>query len=50
LDSDLFQRERLVISGGTRVKNSTRLFSNEHGLGIKELDSKLLGKPLKVYR
>jgi L-alanine-DL-glutamate epimerase-like enolase superfamily enzyme len=50
LDSDLLLKDKLVKKGGTRVKNSMRIFSKLHGLGIKEINEKLLRKPLKVYR
>jgi L-alanine-DL-glutamate epimerase-like enolase superfamily enzyme len=50
LDSDLMLKDKLVTKGGTKVKNSMRTFSKQHGLGIKELNDKILGKPLKVYR
>ncbi len=50
LDSDLFLKEKLVKKGGIKAENSKRIFSKLHGLGIKELNEKLLGKPLKVYK
>ena len=50
LDSDILLKDKLVRKGGTNVKDSMRTFSKLHGLGIKEINEKLLGKPLKVYR
>jgi len=50
LDSDILLKDKLVKKGGTKVKDSMRKFSKQHGLGIKEADNKLLGKPLKIYR
>lgn len=50
LDSDLLMKDKLVKKGGTKVKGSMRTFTKNHGLGIKELNDKKLGKTLKVYR
>jgi len=50
LDSDLLLKDKLVKKGGTRVKDSMRVFPKQYGLGIKEIDKKLLGKPLKIYK
>jgi L-alanine-DL-glutamate epimerase-like enolase superfamily enzyme len=50
LDSDILLKDKLVKKGGTKVKNSMRTFSKLHGLGVKDIDEKLLGKPLKVYK
>ncbi|MEM3700102.1 MAG: dipeptide epimerase [Candidatus Bathyarchaeia archaeon] len=50
LDSDILLRDKLVKKGGTKVKNSMRTFPKQNGLGIKELDTKLLGKPAKIYK
>lgn len=50
LDSDLLLKDRLVTKGGTKVKDSMRIFPRQHGLGIMGLDEKLLGKPLKIYK
>jgi L-alanine-DL-glutamate epimerase-like enolase superfamily enzyme len=50
LDSDLIHKDKLVKKGGTKVKESKRIFTRQHGLGIKELDARLLGKPVKVYK
>ena len=50
LDSDLLLKDKLVKKGGTKVKNSVRTFRKQHGLGIEELDEKLLGKPKRIYK
>jgi L-alanine-DL-glutamate epimerase-like enolase superfamily enzyme len=50
LDSDILLKDKLVRKGGTKVKNSMRIFPRQSGLGIKELDEKLLGKPRKIYK
>ena len=50
LDSDLLLKDKLVKKGGTKVKNSMRLFPKQNGLGIRELNEKLLGKPKKIYK
>jgi o-succinylbenzoate synthase len=50
LDSDLLIKDKLVKKGGTKVKNSIRIFPKIHGLGIRELDEAKLGRPLKVYK
>jgi L-alanine-DL-glutamate epimerase-like enolase superfamily enzyme len=50
LDSDILLRDKLVVKGGVGIKNSMRTFSRQHGLGIKELDNRLLGKPLRRYK
>jgi L-alanine-DL-glutamate epimerase-like enolase superfamily enzyme len=50
LDSDLLLKDKVVKKGGTKVKDSMRIFSREHGLGIKELNKELLRKPKKVYK
>ncbi len=50
LDSDLLLEDKLVKKGGTKIKNSMRMFPKQNGLGIKELDEKLLGKPKKIYK
>jgi L-alanine-DL-glutamate epimerase-like enolase superfamily enzyme len=50
LDSDLLLRDKLVKKGGTTLKNSMRIFSKHHGLGVKALDQKLLGTPIRVYK
>ncbi len=50
LDSDILLKDKLVKKGGTKVKNSMRIFPKQNGLGIKELDQKLLGKPKRIYK
>jgi o-succinylbenzoate synthase len=50
LDSDILLKDKLVKKGGTKVKDSMRIFPKQHGLGIKELNEKLLGKPKKIYK
>ena len=50
LDSDLLLKDKLAKKGGTPIKNSKRTFLRQNGLGIEELDEKLLGKPKKVYK
>jgi L-alanine-DL-glutamate epimerase-like enolase superfamily enzyme len=49
LDSDLLLKDKLVKKGGTKVKDSMRVFSRQYGLGIKELNEQLLGKPKRIY-
>lgn len=50
LDSDLLLKDKLAKKGGTPIKNSKRTFLQQNGLGIEEVDEKLLGKPKKVYK
>jgi len=50
LDSDLLLKDKLVKKGGVKVKNSMRIFTKQYGLGIQELNQKLLGKPKKIYK
>jgi o-succinylbenzoate synthase len=50
LDSDILLKDKIVKKGGTKVKSSMRIFPKQNGLGIKELDEKLLGKPKKIYK
>jgi o-succinylbenzoate synthase len=50
LDSDLLLRDKLAKKGGVKIRNSMRIFSKDYGLGIKEVDEKLLGKPLRIYK
>ncbi len=50
LDSNFFQKDKLVKKGGTKVKNSVRVFPKQNGLGIKEVNTQMLGKPVKVYK
>lgn len=49
LDSDLLLRDKLVKEGGMLAKDSTRIFPEQDGLGVKSLDWKMLGKPVRVY-
>ncbi len=50
LDSDILLKDKLVTKGGTKVKSSMRTFPKQYGLGVKELDQKLLGEPIRVYK
>jgi len=50
LDSDILLKDKLAKKGGVAIKDSKRVFSRQHGLGIEELNNSLLGKPLKVYK
>ncbi len=50
LDSDILMKDKLVKKGGTKVKNSMRIFPKENGLGIKELNEQMLGKPKMIYK
>ena len=50
LDSDLLLKDKLVKKGGTKVKDSMRVFPKQDGLGIKELNEQILGKPKKIYK
>lgn len=50
LDSDLLLRDKLVKKGGVNVKDSMRTFPKLPGLGITELDRKLLGEPKRIYK
>jgi len=50
LDSDILLKDKLVKKGGMKVKNSTRTFPKQNGLGIKELNERLLGKPKRIYK
>jgi L-alanine-DL-glutamate epimerase-like enolase superfamily enzyme len=50
LDSDLLLKDKLVKRGGTKVKGSIRKFSKQHGIGVKEINNKLLGKPQRIYK
>jgi L-alanine-DL-glutamate epimerase-like enolase superfamily enzyme len=50
LDCDFLLRDKLVKKGGTKVKDSMRIFPKLHGLGVKEINDELLGKPLRSYR
>jgi o-succinylbenzoate synthase len=50
LDSDLFMKDKLVKKGGTGLKDSMRTFTEANGLGVEELNERLLGKPLMIYK
>ena len=50
LDSDLLLKDKLIKKGGTTVRDSMRIFPKQSGLGIEQMDDKLLGKPLRVYK
>lgn len=50
LDSDILLKDKLVKSGGAEIEGSMRTFPKECGLGIKEIDDRLLGKPLRSYK
>lgn len=50
LDSDLLLKDKLVKKGGTKVKDSMRVFPKQDGLGIKELNDQILGKPKRIYK
>jgi L-alanine-DL-glutamate epimerase-like enolase superfamily enzyme len=50
LDSDLFFKDKLVKRGGTKLKDSMRTFTEANGLGLEELDERLLGRPLMVFK
>jgi o-succinylbenzoate synthase len=50
LDSDLLLRDKLVKKGGIRIKNSVRTLPKGCGLGIEKIDTKLLGKPSRIYK
>lgn len=50
LDSDILLKDKLAKKDGVGIKNSMRIFSEHHGLGIGEVNEKLLGKPVKIYK
>jgi L-alanine-DL-glutamate epimerase-like enolase superfamily enzyme len=50
LDSDLLLKDKLVEKGSVKTRDSMRIFPKQNGLGIKSLNQKLLGKPLKIYK
>ena len=50
LDSDLLLKDKLAEKGGTKVRNSMRILSKKHGLGIEELNQRILGKPKRIYK
>jgi len=49
LDSDYLLKDRLVREETLEIRNSMRVLSEEPGLGIAEIDRKLLGEPARVY-
>jgi len=50
LDSDILIRDKLVTRGGAKLKDSKRIPAETPGLGITQLNGKLLGKPVKTYK
>jgi len=50
LDSDVLLTDKLVKRGGTKVKDSVHTFPKDDGLGILELNEKLLGEPKRIYK
>jgi L-alanine-DL-glutamate epimerase-like enolase superfamily enzyme len=50
LDSDLLFRDKLVKKARVKVKNSMRIPPKQYGLGVKELNQKLLRKPKRIYK
>jgi len=50
LDCDILLKDKLVRKGGAQLKNSKRIPPRGYGLGALQLDEKLLGSPLKIYR
>ena len=50
LDSDLLLKDKLAEKGGTKVKNSMHILPKKHGLGIEELNQRILGKPKRIYK
>ena len=49
LDSDLLLKDKIVKKGSCQIKDSLRIMSKEPGLGVKEIDQELLGRPLRIY-
>lgn len=49
LDSDILIQDKLVLKGGAKLRASKRVPLQKPGLGILQLDEKLLGKPVKIY-
>jgi L-alanine-DL-glutamate epimerase-like enolase superfamily enzyme len=49
LDSDLLLKTRLAEKGRIEIKNSMRIIPKSDGLGVVDLNPKLLGKPVRVY-
>jgi len=50
LDSDILLKDKLVKKGGIKVKDSMRIFTRQQGLCVREIDEKILGRPLKKYK
>lgn len=50
LDSDILIADELVSEGGAELKGSKRVPSMKSGLGITQLNEKIVGKPLRVYK
>jgi len=50
LDSDILIADKLVSKGGAKLKDSKRIPSMKPGLGVVQLNEKLLGSPLRVYK
>jgi len=50
LDGDILLKDNLVKLGGTGIRDSLRVLSKYNGLGIKEVDKALLGKPIRVFK
>jgi len=50
LDSDILIRDKLVLGGWAKLKDSERVPAETLGLGVTELNKELLGKPVKIYR
>jgi len=49
LDSDIILQDKLVLKGGAKLRASRRVPLQKPGLGILQIDEKLLGKPVKIY-
>jgi L-alanine-DL-glutamate epimerase-like enolase superfamily enzyme len=49
LDSDLLLKTRLAEKGRIEVRNSMRIIPKFDGLGVVDLNPKLLGKPVRTY-
>ena len=49
LDSDILLKDKLVLEGGARTKNSQRIPPHGSGLGIIKMDEKLLSNPVRSY-
>lgn len=49
LDSDIILQDKLVLKGGAKLRASRRVPLQKPGLGILQIDEKLLGRPVKIY-